>query len=140
MKYKNVFLIWLWADLFLIVVAVCFWLAGLIRDSVVSDDFTIFLLAIGIGILFSLPSLVIMLLFHTVFIKKSKNPAAWFKPYLVLILAINILYFVIVKIAYDIENNLMLFFLFSTISGLLALFLMSRRIKNLEATSENTIL
>ncbi|MEI9958679.1 MAG: hypothetical protein WDM90_20750 [Ferruginibacter sp.] len=68
MKYKHVFLIWLYADLFLAGGLMCFMMYEGGRDAI-----EMFFLIALCGIGFSLPSLIAMLLFHWAYTENAKD-------------------------------------------------------------------
>ena len=129
MKYKQVFFIWLLADAFLIAGLICFGIYELITGGGGSDDAGIFLLAVGIGIGCSLPSLLAMLLFHLVYTKNAKQPAEYTMPYVAMIVCINMLYLLIGQYGFGMTPEFNIFYVATTLAGLLAFYLVDRRIK-----------
>lgn len=129
MKYKHVFLTWLLADAFLAAGLLCFGIYELATGNGSKDDAGMFLLAAGIGVCCSLPSLAAMLLFHLVFTKNAKNPADYTMPYIALIICINMLYLLIGEYWYGMTAEFNIFYVGSTLAGLLAFYLVHRKIK-----------
>jgi hypothetical protein len=127
MKYKQVFFIWLLADAFLAAAGLCFIIYNAITAS--GSDTSIFLLVLGLAFLITLPSLIIMLLFHAVFTKQAKNPANYGPPYIILIVSINILYLVIGHIVFTMPGEFGYVYIATTLAGLLAFYVVDRRIK-----------
>ncbi len=131
MKYKQVFFIWLLADAFLAAVGLCFLVYIAVADS--NSDSEIILLVIGIAFLLTLPSLIVMLLFHAVFAKYAKNPSNYASSYIILIVSINILYLVIDHIVFTMPGQFGYVYIGTTAAGLLAFYLVDRRIKKTTA-------
>jgi hypothetical protein len=127
MKYKHVFFIWLLADAFLAGVGVCFIIYTALTES--RSDADILWLVIGFGILITLPSLIVMLIFHAIFIKNAKDPANYAAPYIILIVSINILYLVIGHIVFTMPGEFGYAYIATTVAGLLAFYLVDRKIK-----------
>ena len=128
MKYKHVFLIWLIADLFLAFGLLCFVIYEQI-DGGDKNDMGMFLLIAGYGIVVSLPSLVTMLLFHLLYTNNVKDTANYRQPYIALIIGINILYLLIGQVGFGMTGEFNTFYVGSTLAGLLAFYLIDRRIK-----------
>ncbi len=129
MKYKHVFLVWLLADLFLAAGLLCFGIYEQATGNGSNDDAGMFLLAAGIGIGCSLPSLAAMMLFHLVFTKNAKHPEEYTMPYIALIIIINMLYLLIGEYWFGMTGEFNIFYIGSTLAGLLAFYLVHRKIK-----------
>jgi sulfite exporter TauE/SafE len=127
MQYKHVFFIWLLADAFLAGAGVCFIIYTALTES--PSDTGILWLVIGLGILITLPSLIVMLIFHAVFTKNTANPANYAAPYIILIVSINILYLVIGHIVFTMPGEFGYGYIATTLAGLLAFYLVDRKIK-----------
>jgi sulfite exporter TauE/SafE len=127
MKYKHVFFIWLLADGFLAAGGLCFLIYTAATES--ASDGGMVLLVIGLGILVSLPSLIVMLIFHGIFTQNAANPANYFSPYIILIVSINILYLVIGRIVFTMPGEFGYVYIGTTLAGLLAFYLVDRKIK-----------
>jgi sulfite exporter TauE/SafE len=127
MKYKHVFFIWLLADAFLAAGGLCFLIYTAATES--ASDGGMVLLVIGLGILVSLPSLIVMLVFHGIFTQNAANPANYFSPYIILIVSINILYLVIGRIVFTMPGEFGYVYIGTTLAGLLAFYLVDRKIK-----------
>jgi len=123
MKYKHVFLIWLYADLFLAGGLMCFMMYEGGRDA---TEMFFLIAAYGIGI--SLPSLIAMLLFHWAYTENAKDKIGH-KPYIFLIIGINILYLLIGQFAIGMTGEFNVFYIGSTLAGLLSFYLVDRKIK-----------
>ena len=128
MKYKQVFFIWLLADVFLIIGVLCFGLYELLSGGSIRDT-EIFLLMVAIGILASLPSLLIMLLFHLIYSRNAKDTQNYRMPYIALIISINIVYYLISLFGYSITGEFKLLFMATTTAGLLAFYFVDRKIQ-----------
>jgi hypothetical protein len=89
MRWKDVFMIWLWADVLLGAGAVIF---AIFTSAMFTGGPVLMLLVLLYGLLISLPSLVIMLLFHAICRRKSSSNYFW--PYTMLILSVNIAYWI----------------------------------------------
>jgi hypothetical protein len=131
MKYKQVFFIWLLADAFLAAAGLCFIIYNAISSS--GSDTSILLLVIGLAFLITLPSLIVMLLFHAVFTKHAKKPANYGPPYIILIVSINILYLVIGHIVFTMPGEFGYVYIATTLAGLLAFYVVDRSIKKAAA-------
>jgi sulfite exporter TauE/SafE len=127
MKYKHVFFIWLLADAFLAIGGVCFIIYTALTES--PSDNGILWLVIGLGFLITLPSLIVMLIFHAIFTKNAKDPASYAAPYIILIVSINILYLVIGHIVFTPGSEFGYTYIPTTLAGLLAFYLVDRKIK-----------
>jgi hypothetical protein len=132
MKYKHVFFIWLLADVFLVLGLLGF-LAYEMFAGGNKNDLEMFLLVIIYGICISLPSLIVMLLFHFIFTKNAKDAAKYKLPYIGLIISINILYLVIGQYGFGMTGEFKFFYIGSTLAGLLAFYLIDRKIKKMKA-------
>ncbi len=132
MKYKQVFFIWLLADVFLLLGLLCFVFYELFTGGN-KNDTEIFLLVAGYGILVSLPSLIIMLLFHFIFTKNAKDVNNYIVPYIALIISINILYMLIGQFTFGMTGEFNIFYIGSTLAGLLAFYLVDRKVKKIAA-------
>lgn len=130
MKYKQLFFIWLLADAFLIFGLLCFALYELFTGGN-KNDLEMFWLVAGYGIIVSLPSLMVMTLFHFIFIKNVKDPANCKIPYIALIVGINILYLLIGQFGFGMKGEFKLFYFATTAAGLLAFYLVHRKIKRI---------
>ncbi len=128
MKYKHVFLIWLLADVFLASGVLCFFLYDMFNGSN-TNDLGMFLLVIAYGISISLPSLLAMLLFHFIFTKKAPNTLNYAKPYIALIICINVLYLLIGQYVFGMTGEFKYFYIGTTLAGLLAFYLIDKKIK-----------
>jgi hypothetical protein len=126
MRWKDVFMIWLWADL-LLAAGVIF--AGVYINKGSSDDFGLIILVVLYGIFVSLPSLAVMLLFHVIYTKKMQRNHTW--PYMLLILCINLIYWLIGTFFnyYTPRNEWTYLILFTTLAGILGFAIISRKIK-----------
>ena len=135
MRYKDVFLIWLLADMLLATGLV---IISFFTLKFAEGDAGMVLLMIIYGLIVSLPSLVMMLIFHTVYkaIVKNNN---YRLPYLVLIFIINFLYWLIGNPAYkSIDMNYGYFILLTTLAGSIAFVIVDRRTrKRLSGADKN---
>ena len=120
MKSKNVFLLWLWANLM-----IGFWAGvfALTKEGPMNDGFIMCLIVLGIGFLFTIPSLIVLMIFNHFY--SQKNISNNFIPYVLIIVAINFLYFIIYYFSssYNFEIRWIAFFLLTTFCGLVALFI-----------------
>ena len=149
MKYKNVFLIWLWADIILSIST----LMGtkiyeyLQRNKFGSGniDFKDLMLIIGVGVIFTLPSLVVMLVFHLIYFQNKKIITNYIKPYLLLIFCINFLYLLVSIIFWGVnrvlieEFILIPLFLFTTLAGFTAFFIEHKKIQRIISLKEEEL-
>ena len=131
MKPKNIFRLWVWANLM-----IGFWTAifTFFQDELFYNDAGIYLLALGIGFVFSVPSLIILMIFQNFYTKK--NVETNFVPYILIIVLINFLYLVgyyISDKSYDL--NVIYFFFLTTFCGIVAFF-----IENNKVTNTNTLI
>lgn len=135
MRYKDVFLIWLLADMLLATGLV---ILSFFTLKFAEGDAGMVLLMIIYGLIVSLPSLVMMLIFHTVYKAIIKNNNDQF-PYLVLILIINFLYWLIGNPGYKaIDMNYGYFILLTSLAGSIAFVIVGWRIrKRLSGADKN---
>lgn len=144
MKFKHVFFIWLLADLFLAVGLFATMFTTLAKDENFKDAG--FLVAVVFyGVLLSLPSLVVLLIFHAIYSKQQRTIDEYVKTYCIVILTINVLYFIVSNRGFSDSGTLFnYFYIFTTIAGLLALFLVQRNVRKqyviAEERSENDLL
>jgi chromate transport protein ChrA len=138
MKYKHVFLIWLFADILLVIGSLVY----ATKDSLYGT--TIFFGSF-FGLLFSLPSLIIMLLFHAIYTKHAKNPNNYVLPYSLLILIINIIYLLVgylwpinYETIYSFYNFYKIF-IATTLAGFVSFYLVNRKIKKELKKEENLL-
>jgi len=128
MKYKHVFFIWVLADIFLALGLLCFFIYEQ-TSSQTPDDLGMFLLVALYGVCFSLPSLIVMLLFHFLFTKNAADKSNYKNPYLMLIVGINAAYLLIGMFIVGVTSEFNIFYLGSTLAGLLSFYLVDKRIK-----------
>jgi len=128
MKYKQVFLIWFLADVFLALGVLAFCIYEQFNGGS-TDDLPMFLGFVVYGTLVSLPSLCVMLLFHFVYSKTAKDITQYRMPYIALIIFINILYLLIGEYGFGMTPEFNIFYLGSTAAGLLAFYFVDRKIK-----------
>lgn len=132
MKFKHVFLLWFWADLIL-AIGTLFVMIGINQfNGVKNSDFGMLLLVFGYGLVLSLPSLVTMLIFHYFYSQKSLLKKSYFKVYSLVVLSINIVYTFCSYAIFKMQGEFGLLFIFTTISGLLSLYLVHFKIKREE--------
>jgi hypothetical protein len=93
------------------------------------NDMEMFLFVMVYGVCISLPSLIVMLLFHFIFTKNAKDEANYKLPYIGLIISINILYLVIGQYGFGMTGEFKLFYIGSTLAGLLAFYFVNKRIR-----------
>ncbi len=124
MRWRDVCLIWLLADVLLA--------AGTVTVVLVSPkgtgDMELLWLVLGYGFLVTLPSLAAMLLFYAVYSQARKGKAYHVSHYILLILAINLLYWLAARVTnfYIVSFDIRLI-LCTTIAGLIALAFVHRR-------------
>jgi len=129
MKYKQVFFIWLLADAFLAAGLLCFAVYELVADGASNDDLWMALWAAGLGICFSLPSLLVILLFHFVFTKNAKHTDEYRMPYIALIICINMLYLLISQYWFGMTEEFNVFYIGTTLAGFLAFYIVDRKFR-----------
>jgi predicted neutral ceramidase superfamily lipid hydrolase len=132
MKYKHVFKIWILADAFL-ALSLTIYLFITIDQPLNSKDLSdpgFFILIIGWGVIVSIPSLIAMMIFHHFYLKKATGSSNYVTTYIIVILVINALYLACTHLPnYHMGNDFDVFFIFSTLAGLLALFCIDWRIR-----------
>jgi hypothetical protein len=128
MKYKHVFFIWLLADVFLAAGLLCFGVYLSFTGGNANDVSMLFMIMFY-GLLVSLPSLVAMLLFHLLFQRIAVTPEKYVTPYITLIIVINILYLLIGVFSFHMTTEFNIFYIGSTLAGLLSFFIINKRIK-----------
>lgn len=129
MKYKHVFFIWLIADALIALGTACIGIYEEFTGGSSTEDVGIYLLAVGIGIACSLPSLIVMLLFHRIYTSNAKQPQDYVMPYVALIICINMLYLLTGELGFGLPKDFNLFYVGSTLAGLLAFYLVHRKIR-----------
>lgn len=89
------------------------------------------LMVIGYGIILSLPSLVVLMIFQAVYSRKPHTLREYVNTYIIVIVVINLFYFIVTYLQWDNEAPVMqYFYICSTLAGLLSLYLVQRNIKN----------
>ncbi len=130
MKYKDIFLVWLLAEIILAIGAFLAIIAQTIYSSASFDrDYGMLLLVVGLSLLWSSPSLVVMLGFHYYNSKKHPFQKNYFKTFSILIIVINIVYALCSRFIFTMNIEFLLYFIFTTIAGLLALCVIHYKIK-----------
>ncbi|MCY7293449.1 MAG: hypothetical protein LH615_14825 [Ferruginibacter sp.] len=141
MKYKNIFLIWLYADVILIICTLLsinlydYFKRGVFVSGSIS--FKNILLIEGVGFIFTIPSLVFMLLFHLIYARSKNGSNSYVKPYILLIFCINFLYLIIFLILIGnksfYENMFIVpcVFLVTTAAGFTAFYIEHKKIQRL---------
>jgi hypothetical protein len=130
MTFRNVFQLWFWADLILL-------LGGIIFALVISSgDLNVigFVLLVAVyGVAVSLPSLIAMLIFHSVYYRKGRDTANYVQVYIIVILVINVLYLLVSYFFYeDMGASFDFVYIGTTVAGLISLFIVDKRIKKAE--------
>ena len=125
MKSKNIFRIWLWGNLM-----IGFWMGvfKLFEGELVLDGIVIYFLVIVIGFLFSVPSLIILMIFQNFY--QKKNIENNYAPYVWVILLINFLYLLVYYASspyFKIKE--IAFFFLSTFCGMVAFFIEYNKVK-----------
>lgn len=129
MKYTHVVFIWLLADVLL-------GIGSFVYATRYNEYGTTMLFWSVTGFIYSLPSLLIMLIFHIFYEKYAKNPANYVLPYSILILGINILY-LSAGFIFSIDgsdsiyhfNSFYKIFIATTVAGFLSFYLVNMKIK-----------
>lgn len=135
MKYKQVFFIWLLADVFLALGLLSFVIYEQFTGGN-ANDMEMFFWVLLYGFVVSLPSLLLMTLFHFIFIKNAKTPANYAMPYITLIISINILYLLMGQFGFGITGEFKIFYIGSTLAGLIAFYVVDKQIKKAVAVKE----
>jgi hypothetical protein len=128
MSYKNVFFIWLWADIILIVLALIFAIGIYVTDGNQSGSTEILLMAIAYGFLLTVPSLLILLVFHYFFNTYASNTSNYKQPYLLLIISINIIYALVGRYSFTMPATFSYLHIITTLAGIAAFYLVDRKI------------
>ena len=127
MKLKNVFYIWFWANIMLLF---CGFIYYLFVSHSFSDVLSGMLFITVIGIMLTIPSLVVLTLFQFVYSSSKKSKINNFYPYLNIILFINFVYLIIyLAIGGYQEIEGILFFFLTTFCGIMALFIENDKVK-----------
>jgi heme exporter protein D len=129
MKYKHVFLLWLWADLILGLGTILTVLFMNITSGFAGGDYAMILWVVLFGVAVSIPSLIALLIIHSIYIKNSLLKLNYFNLYSIAILCINIIYSLSSYFIFDMKGELNLLFFFSTLAGFISLFLIRMKIK-----------
>ena len=127
MKLKNVFYIWFWANIMLLF---CGFIYYLFVSHSFSDVLSGMVFITVIGIMLTIPSLVVLTLFQFVYSSSKKSKINNFYPYLNIILFINFIYLMIYQAMggyQEIEG--ILFFFLTTFCGIMALFIENDKVK-----------
>jgi fumarate reductase subunit D len=134
MRLKHVFELWIIADLILAIGGIVF---GLI-DTGGDVNAIGFAIMIGVfGMIVSLPSLIAMLIFHSVYYRSGKDTGNYVQVYIIVILVINALYLLITELNFDMEDSPFDYlYIATTVAGLISLFIVDRRIKKVAAALE----
>ena len=133
MKFKHVFQLWFWADLILAA-------GGSIFALIVSNGdfssigFALLIALYGIGI--SLPSLIMMLIFHSIYSRNDRDTSNYVEVYSIVILVINVLYLVVSYFPMHLGKEFSLLYIGTTAAGFLSLYIVHRRIKKALAIAE----
>ena len=134
MKRINVFLIWLWANLMLGICTIVY----CISDSLfLLDGFSGALGLMVYGFFFTIPSLVVLIIFQYVYSSSKKSITNNLFPYLKAVLFINLAYFLIYLVGegYN-EIKGIFFFILTTICGILAFYIEYSRVRGIKKTME----
>ena len=125
MKTINVFRIWLWANLMIGFLFIVFLMFSKVFKF---EDIGWILISLSIGFILSLPSIIALMIFKYFYIKiNSKNN---FVPYILVIITINVLYFITYYFStYYFEAKWIYFFLLTTFCGIVAFYIEYNNIK-----------
>lgn len=128
MRWKDVFLIWFWANL---LIGAGTAIAALFMSDTDVDGFPMILMVGIYGLLVTLPSLGIMCIFHAAYTYNNKLRQNYLVHYLLLIIFINIAYWIVTACMgrFYVDEMITAFYLYTTFSGILALLLVNHRIK-----------
>lgn len=140
MKYWHVFLTWFWADVILgIGLSTYFILLSHFDIENLLSAFPAFVVFGFFGIMYSLPSLLFMLIFHFFYENYLKKHMHYVIPYILLILFINTCYVMVGKFAPDKYQPVYIslaymrywYYIFTptTLAGFLSFYLVNRKIK-----------
>jgi hypothetical protein len=133
MKYKYLFLVWLLAEVILGIGAFIAVIAQTAFSShVFNKDYGMIFMVIGLSLLWSFPSLLVMWLFHFLYSQKHPYLKSYFKIYSIVIITINVLYALCSRFIFTMNTEFLLYFIFTTIAGLLALYFVTLKIKKKE--------
>lgn len=125
MKYKDVFKIWLYADVILLLLLIA---AAVISGENINDGgFVLLAMLIGTGL--SLPSLVALSCFYLWHNNKVGSSENFVASYIAAIVSINILYFLSSIILFDFDFEEALLYLVTTASGLASFYLVYKQVK-----------
>ena len=139
MKYKNVFLIWLWANVMLIVSAIILIsLHYYLKDGMIdrlSGIYQNVFITSCLGFVSTIPSLILMLFFHLMYSKNKAEVSQYLRPYCILILSINLLYLLSYEIVFGLKRSwggpitMPMIFILTNAAGLIGLYIEHNRIK-----------
>ncbi len=127
MRWKDVFLVWLWANL---LIGAGTALYAFFTSGMATDEFGIILMVGLYGLLITLPSLIILFIFHAAYTYKNKLRENYLLHYSVLVIFINLAYWLVSAYTsrFITDEIVAVFFLYTTFAGILALQLVNRRI------------
>jgi hypothetical protein len=131
-KYKHVFLLWFWADLILAIGLFVAYFAVGFYNSAKNNDYGMYLFVLGYGLVISIPSLIAMLIFHSLYNQKSILKKNYFKVYSLVILVVNLLYLLCSYFIFKMGGEFSLLYLFTTLAGFISLYLVHLKIKKEE--------
>jgi hypothetical protein len=137
MKYKHVFKIWILANAFIALGIIIYLFANFGGPNDIDDlsDPGMFLFVAGVGVLISVPSLIIMMVFHHFYLEQKNNSGNYVQAYSILIIVINALYFFWSHSNFGTDFDI--FYLLSTVSGIAALLCIDWRIKKAKQIEED---
>lgn len=125
MKYKDVFKIWLYANVILAIGIAVFSFLTNGQNGVIWSA----LLVTGILFFFSLPSLIALCCFHAWYSNKAEENGNFAASYIAAIVSINILYFLSSIIFFDIDFELALLYLATTAAGIISFYIVYKQVK-----------
>lgn len=125
MKYKDVFKVWLYADVILMLLVL---VAAAVITGEGIDDGGFVLLAVLVGAGLSLPSLIALLCFHSWYSNKKEEKEKFVTSYVAAIISINILYFLISVFLFNIDIKPALLYLVTTGAGLISFYIVYKQI------------
>ena len=139
MRYLNVFLIWLWANMILIVATILIIVLDYYLTEGVDGVYNYFyekmIITIVLGFLFTIPSLILMLVFHLFYSKNNYRKKDYLKPYCILIFCIYCFYLFAYLVFFGLDHvwgNIITisFIFFLTIAvGLMGMYIEHKKIK-----------
>jgi hypothetical protein len=133
---KYVFLVCLWANLLIGIGTALF---AFFTSGMAIDEFGIILMVGLYGLGITLPSLIVLFIFHVAYTYKNRPQKNYLLHYSLLVIFINLAYWLVSAYMsrFITDEIVPVFFLYTTFAGVLALLLVNHRIKKRISNTAN---